>query len=82
MVLFKINTGFESVVSRVKRVDRDSYASYTEKYQEHIPCSFSYKVGFIDDKFSKFIVFYGGKMQPIGSLQQFFMSIIGILVRQ
>ena len=65
VVSIKIYAGFESVVSRVKRVDRDSNASYTEKYQEHIPCSFSYKIGFIDDKFSKLVVFYGGKMQPM-----------------
>ena len=27
--------------------------SYTRKYQEHIPCSFAYKVICIDNEFSK-----------------------------
>ena len=36
-------------------------ASYTEKYQNHIPCSFAYKVVCIDDKFSKPVVLYRGK---------------------
>ena len=32
-----------------------------KKYQDHIPCSFAYKVVCIDDKFSKPIVVYRGK---------------------
>ena len=32
-----------------------------KKYQDHIPCSFAYKVVCIDDKFSKPIVIYRGK---------------------
>ena len=36
-------------------------SSYTEKYQDHIPCSFAYKVVCIDDKFSKPAVLYRGK---------------------
>ena len=35
--------------------------SYTEKYQDHIPCRFAYKVACIDDKFSKPVVLYRGK---------------------
>ena len=31
----------------------DSNSSYTRKYQDHIPCSFAYKVVCIDNKFSK-----------------------------
>ena len=34
---------------------------YTKKYQDHIPCSFAYKVVCIDDKFSKPTVVYRGK---------------------
>ena len=33
----------------------------TAKNQDHIPCSFAYKVVCIDDKFSKKIVLYKGK---------------------
>ena len=35
--------------------------TYTEKYQDHIPCSFAYKVVCIDNKFRKDIVLYRGK---------------------
>ena len=32
--------------------------SYTKKYHEHVPCSFAFKVVFIDDRFTKSIVVY------------------------
>ena len=32
-----------------------------KKYQDHIPCGYAYKVGCIDDKFSKKIVLCRGK---------------------
>ena len=32
-----------------------------KKYQDHIPCSFAYKVICIDDKFTKSIVAYGSE---------------------
>ena len=35
--------------------------SYTEKYEDHIPCSFAYKVVCVDNKFSKDVVLYRGK---------------------
>ena len=41
--------------------DRDKNTSYTEKYQDHTPCSFAYKVLCIDDKFSKPAVLYREK---------------------
>ena len=37
--------------------DKKKQTSYTEKYQDHIPCIFAYKVICIVDKFSKPIVF-------------------------
>ena len=46
--------------------------SYTKKYQDHIPCSFSYKVVCIDDRFTKPIVV---KMQPMNLLKQLLRSI-------
>ena len=56
-VPFKISADFECNLKNV-----DSYeGSYTKKYQDHIPCSFAYKVVCIDDKFSKPIVVYRGK---------------------
>ena len=44
----------------VKSNDK-SNASYTKKYQDYIPCGFSYKVVCIDDKFSEPVVPYRGK---------------------
>ena len=32
-----------------------------KKYQDHVPCSFAYKVVCIDDKFSKPIVLFRGE---------------------
>ena len=39
----------------------DKNVSYTEKYQDHVPCSFAYKVVCVDNKFSKDVVLYRGK---------------------
>ena len=39
----------------------NDYFSYTSKYQDHIPCSFAYKLVCVDDKFSKDVVLYRGK---------------------
>ena len=60
-VPFQIYADFESVLKRVQGNDNDNNASYTKKYQKHIPCSFAYKVVCIDDKFSKSVVLYRGK---------------------
>ena len=35
--------------------------SYIEKYQDHIPCIFDYKVVCVDNKFSKEVVLHRGK---------------------
>ena len=53
---FKFYADFECNVKKVNssgRSDKGENASYTEKYQNHIPCSFAYKVICVDDKFSK-----------------------------
>ena len=40
----------------------ESYeSSYSKKYQDHVPCSFAYKLVCVDDKFSKSIVVFRGK---------------------
>ena len=42
--------------------DFESYeASYSKKYQYHIPCTFDYEPVSVDDKLSKPIVVYRGK---------------------
>ena len=75
-VPFKIYAGFESLLKRYGGSDRNNNTSYTEKYQKHIPCSFAYKVICVDDKFSKAIFLYRGKMQISGLLKQFLKGMI------
>ena len=74
-VLFKIYADFECLSKRVQSGDRNN-SSYIEKYQDHIPCSFAYKVICIDNKFSKKVVLYRGKMQFVETLKQFLESMI------
>ena len=58
---FKIYADFECLLKRVdSRIHNDCF-SYTSKYQDHIPCSFAYKLVSINYKFSKDIVLYRSK---------------------
>ena len=59
-VSFKIYSDFECIMKGVKGSDKNN-GSYTERYQDHIPCSFAYIVVCIDHKFSKKVVLYRGK---------------------
>ena len=60
-VPFKIYADFQCNLKGV-----ESYkGSYTKKYQDHIPCSFAYKVVRVGEV----------KMQPMNLLQQFLRSI-------
>ena len=56
-VPFKIYADFECHLNKVKRNE----GSYTGKYQDHIPCSFAYKIVCIDDKFTKPTIIYRGE---------------------
>ena len=58
----KIYADFECILhpTSSKKVS-DKNGSYTEKYQNHTPCSFAYKVVCVDNKFSKDVVMYRGK---------------------
>ena len=57
-VPFKIYANFECLLKSCDfGFDSDCF-SYTKKYQDHIPCSFAYKLVYVDDKFSKDIVVY------------------------
>ena len=58
---FKIYADFESLLKGARGSNRNNNTSCTEKYQDHIPCSFAYKVVCIDDRFSKPVVLYRGK---------------------
>ena len=57
VVPFKIYADFECNLRSVEIYE----GSYTKKYQDHIPCSFAYKVVCVDDKFTKPIVVYRGE---------------------
>ena len=56
-VPFKIYADFECNLRGVESYD----GSYTKKYQDHIPCSFAYKVVCVDDRFTKPIFLYRGE---------------------
>ena len=56
-VPFKIYADFECNLRDVEIYE----GSYTKKYYEHVPCSYAYKVVYIDDRFSKSIVVFRGK---------------------
>ena len=53
-VSFKIYTDSECNLKKVKCNE----GSYTEKHQDHIPCSFAYKVACIDNRFTKPTIIY------------------------
>ena len=78
VVPFKIYADFEFALKGCKKMmqkDAGSNTSYTKKHQEHIPCSLSYKFVSIDDKFSKPVVLYRGKMWSTNSLKRFLISL-------
>ena len=56
-VPFKIYADFEGNLRGFESYE----GSYTKKYQDHVPCSFAYKVACIDDRFTKRIVVYRGE---------------------
>ena len=73
---FKSYADLESLLKGVKSSDKNN-TSYTEKCQDHTPCSFAaHEVVCIDNKFSKKLAFYRGKMQLIDALKQFLKNIL------
>ena len=54
---FKIYAYFECNLESVESYE----GSYSKKYQDHVPCSFAYKLVCVDDKFSKSIVVFRGE---------------------
>ena len=63
-VLFKIYADFECILKEVKRSDTNN-GSYTERYQDHIPCSFAYKQFCVDYTFNKKVVLYREKKNAV-----------------
>ena len=73
---FKIYADFECLLKGVKSSDKNN-GLYTEKYQDHIPYSFAFKVVCIDNKFSKRVALYRGKKMLLTDLlKQFLKSMI------
>ena len=68
-VSFKIYTDFECNLRSVESYE----GSCTKKYQDHVPCSFAYKVVCVDIRFTKPIEV---KMLLMNLLKQFLRSII------
>ena len=56
-VPFKIYVDFECNLNSVESYE----SSYSKKYQDHIACSFAYKLVCVDEKFSKPIVVFRGE---------------------
>ena len=53
-VPYKIYADFEFILEKVDGgIECRSSSSYTRKYQNHVPCSFAYKVVCVDNKISK-----------------------------
>ena len=57
LVPFKIDADFECNLRGVKCYE----GSYPKIHQDHIPCTFAYKIVCIDDRFTKQIVVYRGE---------------------
>ena len=68
-VPFKIYTDFECNLEGVESYE----GPYTKKYQDHVPCSFAYKVVCVDDRFTKPIEV---KMLLMKLIKQFLRGII------
>ena len=72
-VSFKIYTDIECIFKNIECNSIECYnSSYTKKYQDHIPCSFAYKVVCVNNKFSKKVKLYRGK----DAVKRFIKSIL------
>ena len=60
-VPFKIYADFESILKKCDVEVGSDDNTWCVKEQDHVPCSFGYKVVCIDDKFNKDVVVYRGK---------------------
>ena len=74
---FKIYADFKCLLKKVDiGVHNDCFnyggISFTTKYQDHIPCSFAYKLVSVDDKFSKNAVLYRGENAVYKFIQSIF----------
>ena len=56
-VPLKIYFDFQCILKSVESYE----GSCSKKYQDHVPCSFAYKLNCVDNKFSKAIILYRGE---------------------
>ena len=56
-VPFKIHADFECNLKSIESYE----GSFSKKYQDHVPCSFAYKLVCVDDKFTTPIVIFRGE---------------------
>ena len=69
---FKIYADFECLLKNVDSGINNDCFSYTAKYQDHIPCSFAYKLVCVNDEFSKDVVLYRGNNAVFKFIQSIF----------
>ena len=70
-VPFKVYADFECNLESVESYE----GSYSKKYQDHIPCSFAYKLVCVDEKFTKPIVVFRGENAALNLLKQLLKSM-------
>ena len=54
---FTIYADFESMLAPENNGKQDPHESYTNTYQEHVACSYSYKLLYADDQLSQLLSF-------------------------
>ena len=67
----EVHADFECHLENVESYE----GAYLKKYQDHIPCSFAYKLACVDDKFTKPIAILEAKMLLLNLLKQFLKGI-------
>ena len=73
----KIYVYFECLLKNVDCGINNDCFSYSSKYQDHVPCSFSSKLDCVNDKNCKDLVFYRGtKMQFLNLFSLFLKNMI------
>ena len=77
-VLFKIYADFECLIKGCdSRINNECF-SYTSKYQNHIPCSFAYKIVCVDDNLIMMLCCTEEKMQSINLFSLVLESIVTV----
>ena len=71
-VHFKIYADFECILKNLDNDTINNDISYTRKYQNQIPFSFTYKVACVDNKYRQNIAFYRG----INTINKFIRLIL------